>query len=167
MKKDTDKGVAVSSETRVVLFTTADQQHRLEVILEGDTAWLSQRQLAELYQVGVNTVNYHVSQIYKDGELEREATIRNYRIVQLEANREVRRSIEFYNLDMILAIGYRVRSPRGVEFRQWATERLREYIVKGFTLDDERLKGNNALTDYLDELLARIRQIRATQKRPY
>ena len=122
---------------------------------------------ADLYQVGINTVNYHIAQIYKDEELDREATIRNYRIVQTEANREVTRMVDFYNLEMILAIGYRVRSPRGVEFRQWATERLKEYIVKGFTLDDERLKGNNTLIDYFDELLARIRDIRASEKRAY
>lgn len=135
--------------------------------MEDGTAWLSQRQLADLYQVGVNTINYHIKQIYRDGELQQEATIRNYRIVQSEAKREVTRSVEFYNLELILAVGYRVRSPRGVEFRQWATERLKEYIVKGFTLDDERLKGNNTLTDYFDELLARIRDIRASEKRAY
>ncbi|MDD3556924.1 MAG: virulence RhuM family protein, partial [Proteiniphilum sp.] len=132
-----------------------------------DTVWLSQRQLADLYQVGVNTINYHIKQIYLDGELEQEATIRNYRIVQSEAKREVTRSVEFYNLELILAVGYRVRSPRGVEFRQWATQRLKEYIVKGFTLDDERLKGNDTITDYFDELLARIRDIRASEKRAY
>ncbi|MDZ4121309.1 MAG: virulence RhuM family protein, partial [Candidatus Cloacimonadaceae bacterium] len=156
-----------AAEPRVVLYTTADQQHRLEVFLDGDNAWLSQRQLAELYEVGVNTINYHISQIYKDGELEKEATIRYHRIVQSEANREVTRLIDFYSLEMILAIGYRVRSSRGVDFRQWATEHLKEYIVKGFVLDDERLKGNNSLTDHFDELLARIRDIRASEKRAY
>lgn len=167
MKKKTGKSIGATEETKIVLYTTADQLHRLEVFLEDDTAWLSQKQLAELYLVGVSTVNYHINQIYKDRELEREATIRNYRIVQAEANREVSRSVEYYNLEMILAIGYRVRSPRGVEFRQWATERLKEYIVKGFVLDDERLKGHDSLTDYFDELLARIRDIRASEKRAY
>lgn len=165
MKKS--KPIAVSADTKVLLYTSADQKHRLEVFLENDTVWLSQRQLADLYQVGVNTINYHIKQIYLDGELEQEATIRNYRIVQSEAKREVTRSVEFYNLELILAVGYRVRSPRGVEFRQWATQRLKEYIVKGFTLDDERLKGNDTITDYFDELLARIRDIRASEKRAY
>ena len=165
MKKS--KPIAVSADTKVLLYTSADQKHRLEVFLEDDTVWLSQRQLADLYQVGVNTINYHIKQIYLDGELEQEATIRNYRIVQSEAKREVTRSVEFYNLELILAVGYRVRSPRGVEFRQWATQRLKEYIVKGFTLDDERLKGNDTITDYFDELLARIRDIRASEKRAY
>ena len=159
--------MVVSADTKVLLYTGADQKHRLEVFLEDDTVWLSQRQLADLYQVGVNTINYHIKQIYLDGELNNKATIRTYRIVQSEAKREVTRSVEFYNLEVILAVGYRVRSHRGVEFRQWATERLKEYIVKGFTLDDERLKGNNTLTDYFDELLARIRDIRASEKRAY
>lgn len=159
--------MVVSADTKVLLYTGADQKHRLEVFLEDDTVWLSQRQLADLYQVGVNTINYHIKQIYLDGELNNKATIRTYRIVQSEAKREVTRSVEFYNLEVILAVGYRVRSHRGVEFRQWATERLKEYIVKGFTLDDERLKGFNTLTDYFDELLARIRDIRASEKRAY
>jgi len=167
MTKKENKRLVASDETKVVLYTTSDQQHRIEVLLDGDTAWLSQKQLAELYQVGVNTINYHINQIYKDRELEKEATIRNYRIVQAEANREVSRSVEYYNLEIILAIGYRVRSPRGIEFRRWASERLKEYIVKGFVLDDERLKGHNTLTDYFDELLARIRDIRASEKRAY
>jgi hypothetical protein len=107
------KPIAVSADTKVLLYTSADQKQRLEVFLEDDTVWLSQRQLADLYQVGVNTINYHIKQIYLDGELEQEATIRNYRIVQSEAKREVTRSVEFYNLELILAVGYRVRSPRG------------------------------------------------------
>jgi hypothetical protein len=165
MKKS--KAVAVSADTKVLLYTSADNKQRLEVFLEDGSAWLSQRQLADLYQVGVNTINYHIKQIYLDAELEHEATIRNYRIVQSEAKREVTRTVEFYNLEVILAVGYRVRSPRGVEFRQWATERLKEYIVKGFSLDDERLKGNNTITDYFDELLARVRDIRASENRAY
>ena len=156
MRKSIKNGELVAGETKVLLYPTNDNRHRLEVILEDDSAWLSQRQMADLYQVGVNTINYHIKQIYLDAELDPEATIRNYRIVQAEAKREVTRMVEYYNLEMILAIGYRVRSPRGVEFRQWATERLKEYIVKGFTLDDERLKGNNSITDYFDELLARV-----------
>jgi hypothetical protein len=110
--------------------------------LEDDTVWLSQRQLADLYQVGVNTINYHIKQIYLDGELEQEATIRNYRIVQSEAKREVTRSVEFYNLEVILAVGYRVRSPRGVEFRQWATQRL------NFQASAERIARLDSISAY-------------------
>ncbi len=165
------KAPAASSESKVVLYSTADSRHRLEVFLEDDTAWLSQRQLADLYQVGVNTINYHLKQIYLDGELDQTATIRNYRIVQSEAKREVTRSVEFYNLEVILAVGYRVRSPRGVEFRQWATVRLKEYLVKGFVLDDKRLKNppgtKSPLPDYFNELLNRIRYIRAIEIRVY
>ncbi|MDD2229633.1 MAG: virulence RhuM family protein [Candidatus Cloacimonetes bacterium] len=154
-------------EHEVILFKTEDNKIILEVIRGAESVWLNQKQLAELYQVGVNTISYHIAQIYADEELSAEATVRNYRIVQTEANRRVTRNVDFYDLEMILAIGYRVRSSRGVQFRQWATERLSEYVVKGFVLDDERLKGNNALVDYFDELLDRIRDIRASEKRAY
>jgi hypothetical protein len=99
------KMLTASPDTKVVLYTTADRQHRMDVFLDQDTAWLNQRQLADLYQVGVNTINYHISQIYKDAELDKTATIRKYRIVQSEANREVTRSVDFYNLEMVLAVG--------------------------------------------------------------
>jgi len=108
-----------------------------------------------------------VKNIYAEGELERGATIRDFRIVQQEGSRQVQRDVEFYNLDLILSVGYRVNSPRGVQFRRWATERLREYLIKGFTLDDDRLKGRDRLADYFDELLARIREIRASEARVY
>ncbi len=167
MNKIEREDTTAAGSSTVILYTTRDQRHQLEVVLNDGTAWLSQKQMAELYQVAVSTINYHINQIYRDRELDRKKTIQNYRIVQKESNREVERPIEFYNLEMILAIGYRVRSSRGVEFRQWATERLQEYIVKGFTLDDERLKGNNSLVDYFDELLARVRDIRASEQRVY
>lgn len=154
-------------KVNVILYQTEDNRQKLEVILENETVWLNQRQLSELFQVGINTINYHIREIYKDQEVDTEATIRKYRIVQSEANRQVTRLVDFYNLDMIIAIGYRVRSSRGVQFRQWATDRLQEYIVKGFVLDDERLKVNNRITDYFDELLARIRDIRASETRVY
>jgi len=167
MKKTVNKQIDNDTEKLIVLYNSPDLQRKLYVRLEDNTVWLSQRQLSELYQVGTNTINYHIMQIYKDAELQKEATIRNYRIVQSEANREISRVVAYYNLDMILAVGYRVRSPRGVEFRQWATSVLSEYIVKGFALDDERLKGNNPFGDSFDELLARIRDIRASEKRAY
>jgi hypothetical protein len=120
------------------------------------------------YQVAVQTINEHVLNIYNDRELFPEATIRKFRIVQTEGSRQIERLIDFYNLDIILAFGYRVRSNRGAQFRRWATERLREFLVKGFVLDDERLKeGRSTGADYFDELLERVRDIRASEKRFY
>lgn len=142
-----------------------DGATRLQVRLEGRTVWLPQRLIAELYQVSVKTVNEHLINIYAERELDRGATIRNFRIVQTEGDRQVSRAIEHYNLDAILAVGYRVRSARGTAFRQWATARLSELLVKGFTLDDERLKEGRTLgSDYFDELLERIRDIRASER---
>jgi len=155
------------NRSEIAIYQTEDGRSRLQVRIEEETVWLSQRHLSELYQVGVNTVNHHIKGIYDDGELSPEATIRQYRIVQIEGGRQVERQVEHYNLDMILAVGYRVRSLRGVQFRRWATDRLREYLVKGFTLDDDRLKGRDRLADHFDELLARIREIRASEVRVY
>lgn len=137
----------------------------LQVRLDGQTAWLPQRLIAELYQKDVRTVNEHLKNIYEDGELDTEATIRSFRIVRREGRREVARQIDHYNLDAILAVGYRVRSLRGTQFRQWATARLSELLVKGFTLDDERIKAGRTIgQDYFDELLERIRDIRASER---
>jgi len=139
-----------------------------QVGLEGRAVWLSQRLIAEVYQVSVKTVNEHLVNIYEEGELEPEATIRSFRIVQREGARDVARNIDHYSLDAILAVGYRVRSARGTVFRQWATARLGELLVKGFTLDDERLKEERALgADYFNELLERIRDIRASERMFY
>ena len=152
----------------IVLYQTEDRQTRIQVWLEGGTVWLTQRQIAELFQVAVPTVNEHMKNIYEEGELDPKATIRKFRIVQAEGVREVARMVEGYNLDAILAVGYRVRSLRGTQFRRWATERLGEYLVKGFTLDDERLKNPGpGAPDYFDELLERIRDIRASERRMY
>ena len=145
-----------------------DGATRLQVRLEGRSVWLSQRLIAELFQVSIKTVNEHLVNIYSEGELDPEATIRNFRIVQAEGSREVSRVIDHYNLDAILAVGYRVRSARGTAFRQWATARLSELLVKGFTMDDERLKEGRSLgADYFDELLERIRAIRASERMFY
>jgi len=144
---------------QIILYQSPDGTTRIEVRLEGETVWLPQRLIAELFQVSVPTVNEHLKGIYDEGELDPRATIRNFRIVQTEGQRQISRHVDHYNLDAILAVGYRVRSPRGTQFRIWATERLREYLIKGFTMDDERLKragGGN----YFEELLARIRDIR-------
>ena len=130
--------------------------------------WLTQRLLAELYQVSVSTINEHIGNIFAEGELDPAATIRKFRIVQVERNREVTRLVDHFDLAVILAVGYRVRSLRGIQFRRWATERLTEYLTKGFVLDDERLKEGRTLgADYFDELLERIRESRASEKRFY
>lgn len=125
--------------------------------------------MAELFQKDVRTINEHLGNIYEEGELSRPATIRKFRMVRLEGKREVAREVELYNLDAIIAVGYRVRSHRGTQFRQWATARLSEYLVKGFTMDDERLKNppGKGQTDYFDELLERIRDIRSSERRFY
>ena len=163
----TEPGSA-STSSEIVFYQTEDGRSRVQVRLDGGTVWLTQRLLGELFQKDVRTINEHIINIFDEGELEPEATIRKFRIVQTEGSRQVRRAIDHYNLDMILAVGYRVRSHRGTQFRRWATERLREYVVKGFVLDDERLKEGRMLgADYFDELLERIREIRASEKRFY
>lgn len=155
----------------ILLYEAADGRARVECRFAEESLWLSQALMAELFQVTVPTINEHLKNLYADGELASEATLRKFRIVRREGAREVAREIEHYSLDAILAVGYRVRSPRGTQFRQWATERLREYLVKGFTLDDERLKHPSSagvgIPDYFDELLERIRDIRASEARMY
>ena len=151
---------------QIVLYQTEDGRQRIEVRLEGQTVWLTQVALADLYQTTKQNVSLHLRNIYDEGELPREATVKEYLTVRKEGNREVERSIEYYNLEAIIAVGYRIRSRRGTQFRQWATERLREFIVKGFVLDDERLSEPGGI-DYFDELLERIRAIRASEKRFY
>lgn len=151
----------------IVVYQTADGGSRIRVRLEGETVWLTQAMIAELYQTTVPNVNIHLKNIYAEGELSEEATIKEYLIVRREGTRQVSRKVFHYNLDAILAVGYRVKSPVATRFRQWATTRLREYLVKGFTLDDERLKGGGGVVDYFDELLARIREIRASEARVY
>lgn len=154
------------NNSEIIIYNTEDGKSRIQVRLEGGTVWLSQKLIAELFQVAVHTVNEHIKNIYAEKEVPNEATIRNFRIVQKEGSREVARDVEFYNLDLIMAVGFRVRSERGVQFRRWATEKLKEYIVKGFVLDNERLKEPGGL-DYFDDLLEQIRDIRASEKRFY
>ena len=160
MKKKKEQS---STKSELILYQTEDGKTKIEVRLQGETVWLSQKLMAELFQVTIPTINEHIKTIYDDGELEAEATIRKFLIVQTEGSRQVKRPVDYYNLDMIISVGYRVNSIRGTQFRIWATQRLREYIIKGFTLDDDRLKqagGGN----YFDELLARIRDIRSSEK---
>ena len=154
--------------SEIILYQTEDGTTRLSVRLEGETVWLTQAAMAELFQTTPQNVTIHVKSIYEDGELEAEATCKDYLQVRSEGTRQVERRLKHYNLDMVIAVGYRVRSHRGTQFRRWATERLREYVVKGFALDDERLKEVRTFgTDYFDELLERIRDIRASEKRFY
>ncbi len=151
----------------LLMYRTTEEATPIRVLLEGENVWLPQRLIADLYDTSVPNISQHITAIYKQGELRPEATLKKYLIVQLEGDREVKRLVEHYSLEMILAVGYRVRSNRGTQFRQWATARLSEYLVKGFTLDDERLKGTSGTIDYFDELLARIRDIRASEARVY
>ena len=155
--------------SEIVLYKTEDGRTRIQCRFEGETLWLTQKLISELFQVSVKTVNEHLGNIYSELELAPEATIRNFQIVQTEGSRMVTRNIDHYNLDAILAVGYRVRSSRGTQFRQWATARLSEYLVKGFTMDDERLKNppGRGQADYFDELLERIRDIRSSERRFY
>src|SRR5690625_4959150 len=150
------------------MYQTEDGKTRIDVRLEDETVWMTQKAMAKLYQKSIPTINEHIKNIFKENELDEKGTIRKNLIVQKEGNRNVEREVSFYNLDMILAVGYRVRSHRGTQFRQWATERLKEYLVKGFAMDDDRLKEmRNLGDDYFEELLDRIRDIRASEKRFY
>ena len=151
----------------IVLYQTEDGRSRIQVRLENETVWLTQAMMAELFQTTPQNITIHIRSIYAEGELAEAATCKEHLQVRQEGTRSVRRRMKFYNLDVILAVGYRVRSPRGTQFRQWATERLGEYLVKGFTLDDDRLKGRDQVGDYFDELLTRIREIRASERRVY
>lgn len=156
------------NSSELILYQTEDGQTRIEVRLQHETAWLTQAAMADLFQTTPQNVTLHLRDIYEEGELEEGPTCKEFLQVQTEGARRVQRSRKFYNLEAIIAVGYRVKSHRGTQFRKWATERLREYLVKGFVLDDARLKeGKNIGADYFDELLERIRDIRASEKRFY
>ena len=146
-----------------ILFQSGDGQVQVECRFEADTLWLSLNQIATLFNRDKSVISKHLKNIYDDGELAQNATIAKYATVQIEGSREISRFIEHYNLDAILAVGYRVRSKQGVQFRQWATQTLKEYLLKGFVMDDERLK-NPDNSQYFDELLNRIRDIRSSEK---
>jgi hypothetical protein len=152
-----------------LIFYQTERGIRIDVRLDEGTVWLTQAQMAELFQTTPQNITLHLKSIYGEGELSEEATCKSYLQVRREGSREVRRQLRHYNLDAILAVGYRVESPRGTQFRQWATTRLREYLEKGFTLDDERLRNPPGpdVPDYFDELLERIRDIRASERRMY
>ena len=155
----------------IILYQTEDGQTRVECRFAQETLWLSQALMAELFQTTPQNITLHLRALYAEGEIVETATCKDFLQVRLEGSRQVRREVKYYNLDAILAVGYRVRSDRGTQFRRWATERLREYLVKGFAMDDERLKNppvdGSGVPDYFDELLDRIRDIRASERRMY
>ena len=153
----------MEEKNKMIIYTDESGLTKIDVKLEDDTLWLTQAQMCELYQTSRTNVVEHIKHIYEEGELQEEATCRKFRQVRQEGSRMVTREIPFYNLDMIIALGYRVRSIIATRFRQWATQRLKEYITKGFTLDDERLKALGG-GGYWKELLERIRDIRSTEK---
>ena len=155
-----------------LLYTTEDGKSRVECRFENETLWLSQALMAELFETTPQNITLHLKALYEDREIDPEATCKDYLQVRSEGGREVKRQVKHYNLEAILAIGFRVRSTRGSQFRRWANTRLQEYLVKGFTMDDERLKhtdisGASAVPDYFDEILARIQDIRASERRMY
>ena len=147
----------------ILIYQTDDGQTNIEVKIEDDTVWLTQQQMSELFQTSRTNVVEHIKHIYEEGELDEISTCRNFRQVRKEGNREVTRQIPHYNLDMIISLGYRIKSVIATRFRQWSTKRLKEYMIKGFTIDDERLKGNGG-GNYWKELLDRIRDIRSSEK---
>lgn len=156
----------MNENSEVIIYQSEDGETRIDVKFVGETVWLSQQQMADLYQSSRSNVVEHIKHIYEDGELDEDSTCRNFRQVRQEGSRQVAREIPFYNLDMIISLGYRIRSVIATHFRRWATERLKEYIIKGFTMDDERLKGNGGGA-YWRELLERIRDIRSSEKVMY
>lgn len=153
----------------ILLYTTPNGKVKVEIYLQNETIWLTQQKIAELFGVDRTVVTKHLANIYTEGELSKEATCAKIAQVQLEGSREVSRQIEYYNLDAIISVGYRVNSSQATAFRIWATERLKEYIIKGFTMDDERLKNPSNIfgKDYFEEQLARIRDIRSSERRFY
>lgn len=158
----------VENTGKILIYQNEKGDTRIDVYFESDTIWMTQKAMCELYQVAKSSVSEHISNVFKDGELEPEATVRKFRTVQIEGTRQVNRERDYYNLDMILAVGYRVRSNVGIHFRRWASSVLTEYMKKGFALNDERLRNPREFgADYFDELLERIRDIRASEKRVY
>ena len=160
----------MSTPQQFLIYQSEDGSTRIDVMLEAETLWLSQKQLTELFGKAKGTISEHIKHIFEDGEWTPQATVRLFRTVQTEGEREVTREVEHYNLDMVLALGFRVRSPVGVRFRRWANDKLKEFIVKGFVLDDARLKnpgGQGTGPDYFDELSRRLQDIRTSERRFY
>jgi len=150
-------------ENQMIIFKTTDGGVAVDVNFDGETTWLTIDQMAELFDKNKSTISRHISNVFEEGELERSATVAKFATVQFEGNREVERQLDYYNLDVIISVGYRVKSLRGTQFRQWATKRIHEYIQKGYTMDDERLKEFGG-GGYFKELLEKIRDIRSSEK---
>ena len=157
------------NQSEFLLYVSQSGDVKVDVLLQDETVWLTQDGMQKLFEKAKATISEHIKNIFEEGELQNEATVRKFRTVQKEGEREVARELEYYNLDVIISVGYRVKSQRGTQFRIWATKVLREYIIKGFAMDDQRLKQGSALfgKDYFDELLERIREIRASERRFY
>jgi hypothetical protein len=154
--------------TEFLLYNTPNGDVKVEILLHNETIWLPQKRIAELFNVGVPAISKHLDNIYNDGELDKVATISILETVQNEGGRDVKRKVEYYNLDAILSVGYRVNSKQATQFRIWATTTLKEYIIKGFAIDDDRLKNGRYFgKDYFRELLERVRSIRASERRIY
>ncbi|MBW6485174.1 MAG: virulence RhuM family protein [Syntrophobacterales bacterium] len=168
MSKDLTSGDGrISGKGQFLVYETEDGQVKIDVRLEDETVWLTQQHMVELFQSSQQNVSHHVRSIYEEGELAPESTHKKYLSVRREGNRDVKRLLDYYNLDMIISVGYRVKSHVATRFRIWATQRLREFIIKGFVLDDERLKNPDQPFDYFDELMRRIQDIRTSERRFY
>ncbi len=157
----------MDNKSQIVIYKSPTGETKIDVRFDGDTVWLTQNSLAELFQTTKQNISQHIKNITEEEELSEISTVKNFFTVQKEGDREVKRAIDFYNLDMIISVGYRVKSSVATSFRQWATQRLREYIVKGFVMDDERLKNPDLPFDYFEELTRRISDIRTSEKRFY
>lgn len=162
-----NKATAKPSDSQIVIYQTENGDTKLDVRLENESVWLTQRSMAELFQTTPQNITLHLGNIFAEDELSEDATCKEFLQVQVEGRREIRRNQKFYNLDAIISVGYRIKSHVATRFRQWATQRIREYIVKGFVLDDERLKNPDQPFDYFDELLRRIQDIRTSERRFY
>lgn len=163
MKKE-----SAPKQSQFLFYTTPDGDIKIDVFFEGETVWLSQQLMAELFQTTKQNISLHIQNIYDEKELMSDATVKKYLTVRSEGGRQVSRKVDFYNLDMIISVGYRIKSRIATHFRRWATRHLREFIIKGFVLDERRLKqGHHFGKDYFDELLEKIREIRASERRFY
>jgi hypothetical protein len=151
------------NNSEILIYQNSEGNIKIDVRLEEESVWLTQAQLCELFQKSKATISEHIKNVFEEGELDALATVRNFRTVQTEGKREVERAIDYYNLDVIISVGYRVKSPQGTQFRIWATQRLKEYIIKGFTLNDDRFKSGSSM-NYFNELQERIREIRISER---
>ena len=151
------------NNSEILIYQNSEGNIKIDVRLEEESVWLTQAQLCELFQKSKATISEHIKNVFEEGELDASATVRNFRTVQTEGKREVERAIDYYNLDVIISVGYRVKSPQGTQFRIWATQRLKEYIIKGFTLNDDRFKSGSSM-NYFNELQERIREIRISER---